>query len=110
MLKVFNACMRCDTLEKTTTLPKRGPGRPKLPDDLRGHKGKGKALIIRIEKKKNPNIQAMLECKTPYELEQKYGIKVDPDLEWSKAYSVRATAILETLARRRVESEDQTSH
>jgi hypothetical protein len=67
-------------------------------------KGDGALIQLKIDPELFPNIRELLLAKSPQDLEERYGLSLDRDLPWpqgdKKTQSIRAGAILETIARR----------
>lgn len=86
-------------------------GRPRKKKVRRAYKNHGESSIWQFKFPKteeNKLIAEIFSVKSKKELEQRFGIKVDDDLEWKKGMKFITENILITIARRGVQSEKDT--
>ena len=71
--------------------------------------GEGRFIQMKLDPELFPHIRELLTTKNPVELERRFGITLERDLPWpagdKKTQSVRAGAILESIARQGINKE-----
>ena len=85
-------------------------GRPKKIKERRAYKNHGQSSIWQFKFPKteqNSLIAELFSVTSPEELEERFGVKIDDDLEWKKGMKFITENILITLARRGLADEKQ---